>query len=229
MCSAAGARAQTDAPVDDTTETEKKAPKVLAAGRQLCIGVDIFHPILNQYLSHSYGYEFSADYFLKHEFYAVAEAGWGGSNVEYPDLMYTTTNRFLRAGFNKSVLLRDYPRDWDLMFFGLRASVANISRSQASFTVTDSLWGTSAGGQPARNFNAFWAELTAGMRIELLHGLFAGWTIRGKFMVNGRSFNDLSPLYIAGYGKGDKGANFDFNFYLFYAIRWRSSSLPPRT
>lgn len=214
------AHAQADTAVSDTSDTEKKYPKVQAAGHQLCLGVDIFHPILNRYINNSYGYEFAADYFMRNEFYAVAEGGWGGSKVDYPDLSYTTTNAFLRAGFNKSMLLRDHPRDWDVMFFGLRVGAANITRSEASFNVADSLWGTAAGTHPGNNFNAYWAELNAGMRVELLHGLFAGWTIRGKFLVNGRSFRDLSPLYIAGYGKGDKDAIFDFNFYLFYAIRW---------
>ena len=36
----------------------------------------------------------------------------------------------------------------------------------------------------------------------------------GKFVMNGKSFRDLSPLFIAGYGKGDKNANFDFNLYI---------------
>lgn len=225
VLSSVSVHAQTDTAVADTTETEKKYPKFPPAGRQLCLGVDIFHPILNKYINNSYGYEFAADYFLRNEFYAVAEGGWGGSKVDYPDLTYTTTNTFFRAGFNKSMLLRDHPRDWDLMFFGLRVGTANITRSEATFIVADSLWGAVTGTHPGKNFNAWWAEVNAGMRVELLHGLFAGWTIRGKFLMNGKSFHDLSPLYVAGYGKGDKDAIFDFNFYLFYAIRWNSARL----
>jgi hypothetical protein len=38
--------------------------------------------------------------------------------------------------------------------------------------------------------------------------------------MNGSSFKDLAPLYIAGYGRGDKNSIFDFNMYLSYAIRW---------
>jgi hypothetical protein len=212
--------AQADTTVSDTTDTDKKAPKVQAAGRQLCISADIFNPIVNQYRTNSYGYEFAADYFLHNEYYIVAEAGWGGSKVDYTDLQYTTTNTFLRAGFNKSMLLRDHPRDWDLMFFGLRAAVAPVTRSTATFSVTDSLWGSIPGAQPGKSFTALWAEVVGGMRVELFHGLFAGWAIRGKFMMKSRSFKDLSPLYIGGYGKGDKNAVFDFNFYLTYALRW---------
>ena len=48
-----------------------------------------------------------------------AEGGWGGSSVNYSNLQYKTTNSFLRLGFNKSVLVRDRPDDWDMMFIGL--------------------------------------------------------------------------------------------------------------
>ena len=64
------------------------------------------------------------------------------------------------------------------------------------------------------------------MRVELFKGLFAGWNMRAKFLMNGRSFKDDAPLYIAGYGKGDKGAVFDFNLYISYGIRWKRTYRP---
>jgi hypothetical protein len=72
-------------------------------------------------------------------------------------------------------------------------------------------------------------ELTGGMRVELVKGLMAGWNLRGKFMMNGKSFKDLSPLNIAGYGKGDKNAAFDFNVYMSYAIRWKKKTPPKQS
>jgi hypothetical protein len=64
-------------------------------------------------------------------------------------------------------------------------------------------------------------EVTGGMRVELVKGLMAGWNVRGKFLLNTADFRDLAPLYVAGYGRGEKNAVFDFNLYLGYAIRWR--------
>jgi hypothetical protein len=40
-------------------------------------------------------------------------------------------------------------------------------------------------------------------------------------MMNGKSFSNLSPLYIEGYGEGDKNAVFDFNVYATYSFRWQ--------
>ena len=212
--------AQPDATKADSLSVEK-VKKHDSAGHQLCLGIDLVSPVRNSFYSDRYGYEIEGDYYLRNEFYLAVEGGWGGSKVNYPDLKYTTTNTFFRVGFNKTILPRDNKQDWDMMFFGLRAAFTPIDRSAASYTILDSLWGNSPGTQKAIKFNAIWAELTAGMRVELVQGLFAGWNVRGKFLMNQKSFRNDAPLYIAGYGKGDKNAVFDFNLYLSYGIRWK--------
>ena len=196
-------------------------PKLEQGGHQLALGVDILRPVLNAYNQDKFGLEFAADYYLKNEIYLAAEGGQGSSNVNYTDLKYSTSNNFLRFGFNKILFPREEPKDWGGMLMGLRLGVADIQRSAATYTVIDSVWGNSGGALPSKHFYGYWMELTGGVRVELWHGLLAGWNIRGKFMLNSKSFNDLSPLYIAGYGRGDKNAVFDFNFYLSYAVRWK--------
>ncbi len=222
--------AQADTTATDTTDV--KVHKKDLAGHQLCVGVDIFNPIMNLFLKDTggrrYGYEIEANYYLHNEYYLAAEGGWGSSDVNYTDLKYTTTNTFMRLGFNKSVLTRDKPVDWDMMFIGFRVGVANIIRSNVAFTVIDSLWGNSQGTlSQLPPFTAWWAEFNGGVRVELAKNLFAGWNARAKFLMNGKSesFKELTPLYIAGYGKGDKNSAFDLNVYISYAFRWDRKSL----
>jgi len=212
--------AQADTTATDTTGTTKVKKKDLA-GHQLCLGIDIARPVINAFVSNRYGYELESDYYLHNEFYGVLEGGWGGSNVDYTNLAYTTRNNFIRLGFNKTILPRERPTDWDMMLMGLRIGMADVNRSNATYTVIDSVWGNTSGSTKGTSFAAIWVELTGGMRVELLNNLFAGWNIRGKFMMNGKSFNALSPLYIAGYGEGDKNSAFDFNVYVSYGIRWK--------
>lgn len=216
---------------DTATNTEEKKtdrPKNIA-GHQLAIGFDIAAPVRNYLTNNKYSYELEANYYLNNEFYAVAEGGWGGSEVNFTDLKYTTTNYFGRVGFNKSILYRESPHDWDMMFIGMRAALSNVNRGAATYTVIDSVWGNQPGISTGKSFIAGWLEITTGMRVELAKGLLAGWNLRGKFLMNGKSFKDLAPLNIAGYGKGDKNANFDFNLYLAYAIRWnRKTTNPPQ-
>ena len=56
--------------------------------------------------------------------------------------------------------------------------------------------------------------------VESLRNLMAGWNIRGRFLLNERAFRELSPVFIAGYGKGDRSTVFDFNFFICYTFRW---------
>lgn len=207
-----------DTTVADTTVQVKKKDM---AGHQLTLGFDIVRPVAKYFSDNKQGYEFGADYYLKNELYLAAEGGWGSSDVSYNDLKYSTSNTFYRLGFNKVLLARENPTDWSGMFMGLRLAMAPIDRSAATYTITDSLWGNSSGSLAGKSFNGYWAEITAGVRLDVYKGILAGWNIRGKFLLNGRTFSDLAPLYIAGYGRGDKNAVFDFNFYLSYAIRWK--------
>ncbi len=228
LCSAGATYAQDDT-VDEDTAAVQKPKKIEAAGHQLCLSFDLMRPLVNNLITDRSGYELAIDYYLKNEFYAVLEGGWGGSTMDYPDLRYKTTNNFYRLGFNKEILARTHPKDWDMMFFGIRAAYAGVNRSAATFTIADPVWGSVPGTAPAKAFPAIWLELAGGMRVELIHGLFAGWTVRGKFIMNGRSFSDLAPLYIAGFGKGDKTTNFDFNVYVSYGIRWKRKAADVKT
>ncbi len=219
-----GAFAQADTATADTT-SDHKVKKPDRAGHQLCISVDYFHPVMNALLGDRQSYEIGADYYLHNEYYLAAEGGFGSATVGYSDLSYNTNNSFFRFGFNKSVLTRTRPGDWDMMFIGLRLGAANVNRGFAHYTIVDSLWGNDTGSRQGTSFVPVWMELTGGVRVELVKGLSAGWNIRGKFMLNGKSFSALSPLYIAGYGRGDKNTVFDFNAYISYSIRWRRKSL----
>ena len=213
--------AQTDTVATDTAAVPKMKKKELS-GRQLLVGIDVFHPVINHFVGGQQSFEVEAEYYTRNEYYLTLEGGAGGANVNYPNLAYNTNNTFLRFGFNKSVLTRNTPKDWDIMFIGLRAAGSLVNRGLASYTILDSVWGNYSGPpQSGSTFLALWAELTAGMRVEMAKNLFVGWNIRGKFMLNGRSFSALSPLYIAGYGKGDKNAVFDFDVYVSYALRWK--------
>lgn len=199
----------------------KDTVKKELAGHQLMFGVDIFHPILNSLVSDRYGYEVMMDYYLKRELYLECEGGWGGSTVNYTDLKYKTTNNFFRVGINRVLIARERPKDWDMFFIGFQLAAAPIERSASTFTVLDSVWGNAPGSYPAKNMTTYWFELNGGVRVELFKGIFAGWTIRGKFLLNDKQLTQLAPLYIAGYGRGDKSAVFDFNFYISYAVHWK--------
>ncbi len=210
---------QLSAQTVDSTGKPKK-PVEMPTGHQVRVSFDISKPVVNAFVKTHSGYEIGVDYYLRREVYLVAEGGFGKSTIDYPDLAYQSSGSFVRLGVDKCMLQRLFPKDWDAAFIGIRYGLGLVKRGEASYVVNDPLFGTTAGTVEAHNFTAHWAEITGGVRVELLKNLMAGWNVRAKFMLNPGAFSELAPSYIAGYGKGDGSTAFDFNFYLCYAIRW---------
>lgn len=218
--------AQAAADTSSTGDSTEVKPKI-NYGHQLAFSFDLAQLEYNQLLSYRKGYELAAEYFMKNELYLVAEGGWGSSNITYTDLAYTTQNNFFRLGINRNLLERNNLKDWDMMFIGLRLGVAFIDRSPGTYNISDTLWGNSSGTIPGKSLTAYWAEVTGGMRLELYKGLYIGYNIRGRFLIDAKALKDLPPQFIAGYGKGDKSSVFDFNLYLTYGIRWHKHNSVP--
>lgn len=203
---------------DDTVSTSK----IANSGHQVRLSFDASKLLLNQLAENRIAYEGAVDYYLNKELYAVADLGLGSSVIDYPDLKYKTNNSFLRLGLDKSLFVRKRPQDWGIGFFGFRYGLAMINRNEAKYTTDDGWGGITSGTIAADNFSAHWFELTGGMKLELIKGVFAGWTVRAKFLLNQKALGDLKPAYIAGYGPGEKATAFDYNFYISYGIRWPS-------
>lgn len=204
-------------------DTTKPAPKTKEkTDHQLTFSFDAAQPVINMAEGYRTGYEFAADYYTSKELYLVAEGGFGNATVAYDNLSYKSNNSFVRFGINRCILTRQSPTDWDAVFIGARLGLAFINRSEAKYYVADSLWGnTPQGTTPGQSFTGYWFEVNGGMRMELVKHFFIGYMLRGKFLMNTKAFQELAPIYVAGYGRGDKGAVFDFNFYLAYTFRWK--------
>lgn len=211
LCAASFGYAQDDEPVRN---------KQLDSTHQIRIGFDVAKLPQNQLFQDRTAWDLSIDYYHRKELYWVAEAGWGNSQIAYPDLQYKSDNSFARLGVEKSLFTRRHARDWGNGFFGGRYAMALVNRSEAQFTTNDGFGGITSGTVAAQNITLHWFELVGGMKIELYRGLFAGWTVRAKFLMNPKAMGDLKPNFIAGYGLGEKATVFDYNFYLAYAMRW---------
>lgn len=208
------------AQVADTSTGKPPAKTAYKPGHQLRVSFDVSKPLINAFAENRQSYELALDYYWRREAYFVAEGGFGTSGLDYPDLSYKSTNTFFRLGIDKNMLQRLFRNDWDAAFVGIRYGLGMINRGEARYSITDPLFGNSSGTLPARNFTAHWAEITGGVRVELLRNFMVGWNVRAKFLLNPKAFNELAPAYIAGYGKGDGSTAFDFNFNLCYMIRW---------
>jgi len=202
------------------TDTVAKLPRTPRT-HQLRLGFDLYRIAYNLMWPSRQGYEAQIDYAITQKTYVVAEAGFGKGKIDYSFLQYNSSSYFLRLGMDQQFLDVISIRDFDIGFIGLRYGVAAGKRSTVDYEIANPFGPPVAGSLKSQNYVVHWGEVTGGIKVEFWKGFFVGWNIRGKFMFNSGIFKEIAPNYIAGYGKGDKSTNFDFNFYLSYAIRWK--------
>lgn len=137
------------------------------------------------------------------------------------DFTYESQGSFFRAGVDVN-LLKDrqtgrYDADDAIILFGLRYARARID-DRLEFQSVDPLWGTTTIVQQNEGLAAAWAEMTAGVKVEVFSNIFLGYNLRFKFA---RGFSDeptLLPYYIPGFGRSDREEQFGFDYSIFYRI-----------
>ncbi len=214
--------AQNDA--EDSSGQKKDIPS-LPYVHQLRIGFDISRIAFNLMYPSKTAYEIQVDYALKGKSYIAWEGGLGSGKINYDNLKYTNSGFFMRLGIDQSLMDRLHTFDFDNAFIGVRYGAATGKRNEAEYYVPSPFGQGSSGTIPAQNYFVHWGEITAGIKVEFWNGFFAGWNLRGKFLINSGVFKELAPNYIPGYGKGDKSTVFDFNLYISYALRWDRDEL----
>ncbi len=201
-------------------EMKKRPPRTdkFIRMKGLRIGYDLTRPL--QYIWNAgdrYGAEFSFDMEIAPNIFPIFETGWETQKINSNYVDYRGSGTYSRLGIDYNFLVAEHKKDKDILFLGLRYGFTFAKQQVESFTST-SYWEQSVGSFPSQNYNAHWAEIVLGTRIEVLHNLFLGWSIRGKIGINYKDF-DMPPVYfIPGYGKAENGFNFDFSYSIFYNL-----------
>jgi len=196
--------------------------------RQGRVMLDISHPIGSFIIPNQYSYEAYFDYNFWKDGFIVLEAGYGGGKIDYENLKYRSSNAFFRIGVDKSMFSPVYKGDWDMVTVGARYGIGIGQRGEAKFTVPNPFGGITADSVAAKNFTSHWFEVTLGLRFELFPRVYTGWNARIRFNLTPDIFQgQVSPDFMAGYGKGDKATSFGFNYYIGYSLRWQKKSKTP--
>jgi len=201
-------------------EMQKRPPRTdkFIRMKGIRVGYDVTRPI--QYLwniGDRYGSEISFDMEVAPNTFPVFETGWEAQKINSDYMHYRSSGSYSRLGVDYNFLVAEHKNDKDILFMGLRYGFTLAKQQVESFTST-SYWEQSGGRFPSQNFNAHWAEIVLGTRIEVLKNVFLGWSIRGKIEISHKDF-DMPPVYfIPGYGKAENGFNFDFSYSVLYNL-----------
>ena len=189
--------------------------------KQVRVSTDIAKLITNTNSSNK-DVQLAIDALLKKDTYYTLELGQGSSSVDNSLLNYATSNRFVKLGLDKSLLIPISNKDLDIAFVGFRLAATSINRSEGEYNTSHSYWGTTEGKVQSARFFAPWFEFLGGIKVDVLPSITAGWTLRWKFMFNHAQLSELPPAYIAGFGNASNATAFDFNFYIGYKLFCKS-------
>lgn len=184
------------------------------------VGADITRPFQDFWIKgNRYGSEFSFDMELWPNLFPVFETGLDFMKLKTDVVDYKSSGSYSRIGMDYNVLQAENTNDKNIFVVGLRYGFALAKQQVNSYTI-DSYWKPVTGNFGSQNYSAHWAEFLIGMKGEVIHNIFLGWTIRGKIMVNKKDLAMPPVFFVPGYGKASHSFNADFTYTISYNLPW---------
>jgi hypothetical protein len=183
-------------------------------------GMDVTRPFQDLWTKgNRYGSEFSADMELRPNLFPTFESGYDILKIKTDYMDYTGKGSYSRIGIDYNFLQAEHKKDKDILYVGLRYGFT-LARQQVNSYMIDSYWGANSGRFGNQNYFAHWGEFLVGLKGEILHNIYLGWTIRGKTQMHHKDLG-LPPVYfIPGYGQAEKKFTLDFTYSVYYNIPW---------
>ena len=184
----------------------------------LRVGMDVSRSLQHFWnKGNRYGTELSFDIELIPNLYPVVETGWEKLMIDQDYLNYSSAGSYTRIGFDYNFLAAEHKKDMDIIFIGLRYGF-NIANQQVKSYLVSNYWGDVVDRFAKQNYNAHWAEIVLGIKGEIFHNVFLGWSIRGKLKFSQKDFDIPHVYFNPGYGPAEKNFNFDFSYSVFYNL-----------
>ncbi len=217
---------------DQNQEEVQQQPKVKQFRKPVFRGVsahvDVASPVMGIVFGKNvFNLEAQVDVNLFNRIFPIIEVGYTSAHKDIGAAKYHTDAPFFRLGLNYGLLkgyknddtersLRSYP------FLGVRYSFSPMNYKLDNVLISDDYWG----GEQVRDFAtpllyAGWLEVVGGVRVDLIGGFTMGWSVRLLAALHTSKNVQKSALwYVPGYGSGNAGTSFTFNYtigYTFYA------------
>lgn len=160
-----------------------------------------------------------ADLRIDSNLYLAAETGWNRTHLDNkPVFNYISNGNYLKAGVDYNFIKRKLPQEDNSIYVGLRYGLARMQRKIPQYTISDPYWGNVDGHFSSKTLLPQWAELVAGLKVEVLKNLFLGWGLHIRVLTTQNIDKEVRPYLIPGFGKATHNAVFDVNYTLSYRI-----------
>ena len=160
-----------------------------------------------------------------HHYYLAGEFGIDKINPTGEGFNYRAEGTFFRIG--PHVNLMPYNAHRSSIFFGIMYARSSFN-DRINYAQEDTGWGSENLSYSNDNLKARWFEANMGINVKVVGPLYLGYTLRFKFSKSLTGNDELFPFEIPGYGRADKGAQFGFNYYVIYKLRFRDKPISKR-
>lgn len=209
-------------PIDSTAQDAVKPPAPLA----LRFGVDLSRPLRAQLDSDFKGFELVGDLKVYNDLYVALELGNETRTQQSEQINFTSEGSYLKLGIDYNMY-----DNWvgmnNQVFIGLRLGNSLHQQTVNSYTLytTHHFWPESpvTNSNATRTYtdlNAQWVEVLAGIKVQVLHNIYLGLSVRMHRLLSHKQPDNFNNLYVPGFNKVTDENNFGvgFNYTLTYSI-----------
>lgn len=205
-------------------QTKDTAKVVYPERYGLRLGVDL-HKIARSFYEKDYrGFEAVGDYRLTKRFYLAGELGNENKTVDDDRLNFTTKGTYFKVGFDYNSF-----ENWldmeNMIYVGMRYGVSSFTHTLNSYKIYDptNYYGEHVviSGKEYNGLTASWVEIVGGIKAELFHNLYMGFSVRLNYLVSNKKPDGFDNLFIPGYNRtydGKFGAGFNYTLSYFIPI-----------
>ena len=180
------------------------------------LGIEILGPALHVFGNPLVSYEFTIDTDIGN-YNLMIELGHQQFSEKNSNVDYAMNGNFARIGPEVNFLRSD--KRLNSFSFGLRYAWSSFSETVIG-SIDEDNWGVMPVSFEDSN-KSYWLEMTTGIKVRLIKGLFTGYILRFRFLRSG-TLPDVrfAPYYVPGFGLADRKNTWGFRYYLMYQFQW---------
>lgn len=185
------------------------------------VGLDLVRPAYSLFDENKKGLEIVGDYRIADRWFIAAELGYSEQTTEEDYFSFDTKGQYIKAGVDYNAY-----KNWigmeNVIVVGLRYGFSTFEHGLNQYTVNRNPFVPERIETDPGDFaglNASWAELVLGLKVEVLHNVFMGFSMRGNVLISSTEPENFKNLYVPGFERvyvNDFG--FSFNYTISYLI-----------
>jgi hypothetical protein len=231
-----GAVPENGKPSTDKLSQEKKKDSIPVKidSYGIRFGVDLYKLTRSFYDKNYKGLELVGDYRLAKSYYLAAELGNENKTTEDDRVNFTTKGTYFKVGFDYNAY-ENWLNMRNMVYLGLRYGASTFSQTQNSYKIYNphAYFGEApvvVTGEKFDGLSAQWLEVVAGIKAEVLHNIYVGFSVRLNRMLSNQKPENFDNLYIPGFNRtydGDFGVG--FNYTVSYFLPIYKKKIAPKT